>query len=156
MINKESLSVSQLSAIKVLNSFIIDEASVRYLPIINRLINEKRKTISRLPTEEMNELLQESLNEDLSSLKDKHFEKYRNILSRVELKEKQEELDQKFENASKKKYLLVSLYKDLSNKITNFASELEKEISSIEIEKAQLEHLKFKKADQIGEQHEIY
>ncbi|MCM2351654.1 MAG: hypothetical protein NDI69_16675 [Bacteriovoracaceae bacterium] len=140
----ETLDVNQLSAIKILNSFILQEATIRYAPLIHKLINEKRKSILRLPTDEVTKILSESMQLDLASdkVRDLH-EKMKRSLSHVDNRQLEEMkiYEEQFELVTQKKYLVVALYKNLNDKIMAIALELEKDIQQLEAELAQLQHL---------------
>lgn len=138
------LDVNQLSAIKVLYRFIVQESMIRHAPIVHKLISEKRKSILRLPTTEIASILSESMKMDLSSEKARvGHENIKHSLSKIE----DEQLkgmnitDEQFEIASKKNYLMVTLYKNLNDKMTTIAMELEQDIEQLEAELAQLQHM---------------
>lgn len=140
------LSLNEISLVKVLNDYIIRESNDRYVPVINKLIEEKKRTLLRLPLEEMLQLFKASFAQDMDDAKfQSNHERLMKALVRIGPSILQEAgLDiQVLEKSIPKRYLMASFYKKVSDSLTTFAEDLNKDIQSLELEKAQIMHLQY-------------
>ncbi len=154
---ESALELSRLSSIRVMNTHVIQEANARYVPIVNRLINEKKKMIMRLPLEEVNDLLDEVVQHDRSLLKSAQVNtKLEKLLARVDSKLLEEiKLDAKNLNMNfEKKYLLVAFYKKISDLLVRLSHDLDRDIRRLELEKTQIKHL-IKEDERLGVFNEV-
>lgn len=141
---KHDMSVSQLSAARVLNNYIISVASRYYAPIVRNLIEEKKKNIKRFPIQELlNALNEQAKLRTLERMNENNQKTVVSLLRDLDKKD-QEKLGidlALLSQVREQRQLVTSLYLYLHQSFGHIMNDWEKEIKELEVELAQLEHL---------------
>lgn len=143
VLHKKNLTPSQLTMIKTLNSAFLLKAHEYYYPLIKKIIEEKKRTLQRLPLQYLSKIFEE--------LKDQDFEQSLIITNNqkiLELLENDEELLKRtgidLELLSTlNKSTIVALYKKLATSFDDMINELNAEKDFLQEQAAQLDHMFF-------------